>query len=549
LDRITRIIRRCKNNAGFALVSVLIFSLFLTLIGVSMVVLSTTEVMISHNDRLQDEAFYVAEGGLEKQIADLISISSGGAIPSEEALLSISQIPPHFDGYDFPDYRVERNGAPYLSTISVGNYAGLYALVQPYHMFSRASGPFGASAVLERASEHHLIPIFQYGVFYDKDLEILPGPTMTFGGRVHTNSDLYVGANRDLYFDSFVSSAGSIFNERKDQPVQQSGDVWFNNDMNQYRKMTFDSRDPEWEELAILTWGGRVQDQVHGIVRIGLPLPSGVDPIEIIKRGEQGDSQALLDARFYYKADLRIIDGEATDNAGLPIDLDDQVLSTHSLYNYREEKWITVTQVDISALIEAGQMPGNGIIYASASETSPGAGDAAIRLVNGQQLPAGGLTVATDNPMYIQGDFNVTDPQPASVMTDAINILSNSWDDSRSDMSLKKRIASDTSVRVAVMAGNLETEPGSYNGGLENFLRFLEKWSGKTLTYIGSIVCMWYSEWATGGWYYGGNSYTAPVRDWSFDTAFYDPDRLPPGTPNILNFEPGEWIFEPQESY
>ena len=533
-----------KGERGFALVSVMIFSVLLTMIGLSMVVMSTTEVMIANNNRLKVEAFYAAEGGLEKQTSDLYDISSDGNIPTSDELLSISQMPPEFGGFYFPEYGVERDGDAYMSTITLGPYSGLYALVQPYLMVSEAVGPYNSTVRVERSSEHHLIPVFQFGVFYDQDLEILPGPVMTFGGRVHTNRDLFVGANVDLYFDSFVTSAGSIFNERKDQPIVPSGDVWFRDDTDQYQEMTFDSRDPDWEELALITWGGRVQDQAHGIVPIGLPLPVGVDPIEIIKRGEEGDSQALRDARFYYKADLKIIDGIATDRNDLPVNLDENVLSSHTFYNYREGKWITATQLDIDMLIQGGQFPENGIIYISASETSPDAKDAAIRLVNGEQLPVGGLTVATDNPLYIMGDYNVTDSKPASVLTDAINILSNSWDDANSDKPLDQRRASNTSVRVAVMAGNLETTPGNYNGGLENFLRFLERWSGRTLTYVGSIVCMWYSDWATGQWHYGGTYYTAPVRDWSFDTNFYNPDNLPPGTPNILNFEPGDWLYQ-----
>ncbi len=537
-------INQVKSERGFALVSVMIFSVLLTMIGLSMVVLSSTEVMISGNNKLKGEAFYAAEGGLENQIADLFVLSSSGNIPTPEELLSISEIPPEFEGFTFTEYGIERDGDAYMSTITVGPYTGLYAIVQPYLMTSEVVGPYNSMVRVERSSEHHLIPVFQFGVFYDQDLEILPGPDMTFNGRVHSNGDLFVGAKNDLYFDSFVTSAGSIFNERKEEPTVPGGDVWFRDDTNHYRKMTFDSRHPNWEELALIRWGGRVQDQAHGIIRIGLPLPTGIDPIEIIKRGEEDDSQVLRDARFYYEADLKIIDGVATDRNNLPVDLDEDVLSTHTFYNYREGKWITAIQLDIAALIEGGQFPDNGIIYISASETLPYAMDAAIRLVNGQQLPEVGLTVATDNPLYIQGDYNTIEPRPSSVLSDAFNILSNSWDDANSDKPLDQRRATETSVRVAVMAGNLETIPGNYNGGLENFPRFLEKWNGRRLIYVGSLVCMWYSDWATGLWHYGGNYYTAPVRDWSFDTNFYDPDKLPPGTPNILNFVPGDWIYQ-----
>jgi len=43
------------------------------------------------------------------------------------------------------------------------------------------------------------------------------------------------------------------------------------------------------------------------------------------------------------------------------------------------------------------------------------------------------LTVVSPNPVYIWGDFNVNDKKPAAVICDAINLLSNRWDDSKTD--------------------------------------------------------------------------------------------------------------------
>jgi hypothetical protein len=538
-----RIGRFESENNGFALVAVLIFSTFLTMIGISIVVMSTTEVMISYNNLLRGKALYVAEGGLENQIADLKVLSGDRDIPTVDELLSISQVPPNFGSYSYSQYGVERDGEAFTHTITVGPYAGLYALVQPYRMVSNVTGPRNTKMNIELSSEHHLIPIFQFSIFYDQDLEIFPGPEMTIGGRVHSNGNLHLGCDADLYFNGFVTSAGALSLTRKDGQPGPPGDVWIKDDEGIFQKMLFDSSDPNWEDRSIRRWGGRVQDQTHGIVQIGMPLPVGVDAIEVIKRGEIGDSELLHDSRFYYRADLKIIDGVATDIEGLPVSLTEGIMSTHTFYNFREGKWLFATQIDIGEMIAAGQVPGNGILYVSASETSPGARDAVIRLVNGQQLPDGGLTVASDNPLYILGDYNVIESQPSSVLSDAFNVLSNSWDDVNSDQSIGQRRASDTTLRVGVVAGTIETTPGNYNGGIENFPRFLEDWAGMTMTYVGSLVCMWISEWATGEWTYGGEYYISPKRDWSFDTAFYNPDQLPPGSPNVLNFEPGDWIY------
>jgi hypothetical protein len=36
---------------------------------------------------------------------------------------------------------------------------------------------------------------------------------------------------------------------------------------------------------------------------------------------------------------------------------------------------------------------------------------------------------------------------------------------------------------------------------------------------------------AKGKWVYGGNKYTAPKRDWDFDTDLLNENNLPPGFP------------------
>ena len=37
-------------------------------------------------------------------------------------------------------------------------------------------------------------------------------------------------------------------------------------------------------------------------------------------------------------------------------------------------------------------------------------------------------------------------------------------------------------------------------------------------------------------WFYGGDVYQAPIRDWTFDTDLTTSEGLPPFTPNIVYF-------------
>ena len=167
-----------------------------------------------------------------------------------------------------------------------------------------------------------------------------------------------------------------------------------------------------------------------------------------------------------------------------------------------------------------------------------------------------GLSIATENPAYIQGDYNANsagggfaDPSvAASIDADAVTILSANWNDVNSFASPFNvafgRTGTTTYVRAGIMAGkqiafnipNWDTTAidGSRDfgtdGGVHNFLRFLEKWNG-TLFYEGSIVSMYYSRQATGLFNSGGNNYSPPTRGYSFDVNFLNPTLLPPRTP------------------
>jgi hypothetical protein len=199
-----------------------------------------------------------------------------------------------------------------------------------------------------------------------------------------------------------------------------------------------------------------------------------------------------------------------------------------------------------------------------------------VRLVNGATLPGRldllnpantrGFTVASENAIYVMGNYNATgitsmgDPTPpqnylpqntpehipASIVADAIIILSNAWQDSRSfryPFSSSDRQASRTFIRFAMISGDpmsslnaLPNQGGGdprLAGGIHNFKRFLEGWGGDTapLHYTGSIINLYNSQVNNGTFKCCNRVYTPPRRDWTFDVSFLDPTRLPPGTP------------------
>jgi len=536
-----------SNKKGAILGIALIFTFVLTLIGYGLLQLSGTnkiEVVKSHQS---NQVFWITEAAVEHAVSAVKVLCQGmSGYPTNDELGAISQ--PVFSGYTFDEFTIVRdpdNPNPFQDVITKGPYKGLQGTILPIKISVSVSHDnlSAVEAKIIQFVEHQTFSTFQFGIFYENDLEILPGPAMAFAGPVHSNEDIYVAAENSggLSFDSYVTSAGDILHDRKNDPGgASSGYVRFRDGEGVYQQMYqggrwLDSTEADWITESQVRWDGNVQSQDHGITPLSLPLSSADEYHDIIERANAGDSTELAAAKYHNKADLIIIDGVGTDGGGTPVDLS-SVVTTTTFHDKREGADITVREVDIAALEASGNAPSNGIIYVSESGSNKG-----VRLVNGADLPAGGLTIASDNPLYIKGDYNSVDRQSSSVASDAVYFLSNSWDDDDSDRSMSYRIASSTTINTAVMTGNTETTVGNYNGGLENIFRLLENWNSKTLTYKGSIVVLWYSEQAQTGWG-GSDIYRPPTRNWSYDDDFSLPANQPAGAASLYSIQRGSWI-------
>lgn len=194
-----------------------------------------------------------------------------------------------------------------------------------------------------------------------------------------------------------------------------------------------------------------------------------------------------------------------------------------------------------------------------------------------------GLTIATDQGLYIQGDYNVgkddyhtgvaaslSNPtpfadrkirvhnkQPAAFLADTFYPLSNAClnpdqsinhrqgsgcDNQGTGDTASKIAPSHTEKNAAILAGtDISNIPnnGQYNGGLENYPRFLENWSNREWRYKGSFVSVSTPLHARGVW---GGGYSPPLRPWDYDTEFNDARNLPPLTPQFVYIKQDSFI-------
>ncbi len=144
--------------------------------------------------------------------------------------------------------------------------------------------------------------------------------------------------------------------------------------------------------------------------------------------------------------------------------------------------------------------------------------DQAVRINNAEELydlPRG-LTLSTLNPIYMCGDFNIKvngngdTNHAALIISDAISVLSASWDDrennpwpieildpeSGDNPDYYAQDPCDTTWNCSILSGSPESLADEFQatGGAQNFVRFLEYWRSHSFDMDGSMGCLWRSR-------------------------------------------------------
>lgn len=210
----------------------------------------------------------------------------------------------------------------------------------------------------------------------------------------------------------------------------------------------------------------------------------------------------------------------------------------------------------------------------------------AWKLANGQTIGLPELTIAAQNPVYVQGEFNTggtngqapyyssnapsgttvtatdyyitgssatgnygtqTGPPPTAIIADSIDVLSGTYRDNL--VSGTATTASGDTINAAFLSGQVPTSTANnasannyYSGGVENYPRFLENWNGVHFAYSGSIVELFKSKQAFKGWVSSSGVYSPPNRNWSFDSHFLS--TPPTGFDSVIIFSRFEWFTQ-----
>ena len=499
-----------RPHRGFALMASLVMVILVGGIATALLLASSNESKSSDQTRTRMKSIYLAEAGAEDAAHRIRSaVADITAVPTSTTL-TVDSTP------------VASSIAAVGTLRHTTDLTGLRTSRQQYEIASQTTYANALGRVI-RTVEAQACPIFQFLAFYNDDLEFFPGANATVNGRIHSNRDLYLGTGASLQINSnYVHSAGHMYRHRKDDGSTPTGPVTVQvngSSTMQAWNSGFESADSTWNDDAQTLWNGTVKSGSMGTSILETPTVGATDP----------------GGYFNNNADLVIRDSTAFfRGSNVTALLPAGTLSTTSIYDGREGTYVPVTTVDMAKVKLTPYFPPNGLVYATKTSNSA-ATPKGIHLKNGNDL-GGALTLVSDGPVYVQGDYNAkpSDPtylkKPAAIIADAVNLLSNNWNNSKGPSS-SLPAASSTTYNFAMITGNQNTSGGAYNGGFENLPRFHENWTGVTARIRGSFVNLWRSRIADGAWVYGGNKYTAPNRDWDYDTDFNDPAKLPPFTP------------------
>src|SRR5208337_2199004 len=323
------------------------------LVGFS-VLLYSNQKLSGSNDQ-QVRAFYASEAGMEKLTAGLGNLFSQTYSPSIAQINALSLTPPVLpniayqtatgtSGYLITPQALDANGnpAPTITTIKSGTYQGMTALATEYTLMVNARTTDGREATLKRTTQTVGIPMFQFGIWSDSDLDFFPGPNFSFGGRTHTNGNLFLAGGSLLQFSDKVDAYKDVIRyELENGHATSSGytgtvNVTTSPGGSNYRSLGLGegsilaglgtgspTPNTNWPVISMgaapADYAGNLQNGVGsaakqyagsakqlnlGIVTIG---GGATQQIDLIRRPVQGESATITAERYWAQASLRVM--------------------------------------------------------------------------------------------------------------------------------------------------------------------------------------------------------------------------------------------------
>jgi len=227
-----------RNRQGYALVLTLAFLAVMLIVFVSMMYWITSNSYVTNQNNQFNMSEAAAEGATEKVLSQMNFDYIAQSLSNSASYYATSFLPGSNDMASWPiQYTFsDTNGNPNQITVAFGpwttntiplnsQYAGLYGEVQPCTITATATPigqRFSTPATVSESLQFATIPLFQFAIFYNMNLEIAAAQTLSISGPVWSNGGLWSGSTT-ITFANTVSAVGIATNGTDDPFVTYSG--------------------------------------------------------------------------------------------------------------------------------------------------------------------------------------------------------------------------------------------------------------------------------------------------------------------------------------
>ena len=305
------------SKDGFAMMATLGVLSLLSVLVVTVFANAMASFRSGMTDLEKSRTYYAAEAGAESGMSQL-ALALEDAVIDDQELNSI--VPPVIEGFTFDSFSVVRDGSVQTERITDGPFAGLFSRTQIVEITTEAVSPDYTSSSVMVTAKAQAIPIFQFGVFFEKDLEITNGPRMDFAGWVHSNGNIYLNS-ANQYFADLITTPNEVYKDRKDEHDIDTG-MYIADTSANYVQLDFDSRDtPDPNTFRAKSddhFDNRLKTNAYGVDSLKVPLPDGMDAIAVMQPRLAADGALEMQAKFSWKADwyIEVDMGAVSENSG-----------------------------------------------------------------------------------------------------------------------------------------------------------------------------------------------------------------------------------------
>jgi hypothetical protein len=385
--------------------------------------------------------------------------------------------------YNFSDL----SGTANKSTVAQGTYVGsltplgsqyanLQGFIQPYTISTTATPTgqtYNVPATVAENIQFDTIPIFQFAIFYNLNLEFNAGSTLIIGGPVYCNASIWFCGNLTYFHSSVISAQTNYFTIN--DPFSNTANPYTGSAITPAANFTVP---PESNQPALtLPIGGTNNSgtSVQNILNLP-PVGLGAPNAAYLQASNQqymfnvadliiSNSANGTGGASFYGSDISIYYENSNNSPNylslIPPDLVYSNTVSHLasnyysfatnvvFYDYRESDTVQALQINVTNFMTwvtnnvsyvytngvltkpaGGGQPWNNL-NTSGSTSKGHAIDSiyvynnvpltptqlpGVRIVNGAQLPSSaGLTIATPFPLYVLGNYNVQTPSGSSL--------------------------------------------------------------------------------------------------------------------------------------